>query len=468
MALRKVAGTLIGLPVSLGAYEFLHSSISPSPPLPLSYSPTMLSTHYTHKPFTVISRIITVASSIPPLLLFNTPTKLTSTLISLGPAWIKFGQQLSIRPDIIPPNYLQGLSSLHDNCPSFPDSEALSIIEEELSSTIEETFHPNSLHRVAAASLGQVYKGRLLSTNESVAVKVQRPGISRSVSLDLYIARLLCLLADKVVPMVSSQKTMYVELCDCFAGGSWGELDYMREGRNQELFREELGKRGVKVKIPRVHSELHSGSSKILITSWVDGVKLSSCPPSVINRLIPVGVELFLTQLLDIGKFHSDPHPGNLLVITGEDGEPTLSLIDFGLTADVDDRERRAMTGAIVNLLKGDYKLLIRRDAKELGFLDMEYDTREIEPLLTKVLRDGLLEGGSNLRKRKDKLSAISGELNEIFFKYEFSVPPFFALVTRGLGLLEGIALKGDEEFDIFKAAMPYAKRRAKIIFGYV
>jgi aarF domain-containing kinase len=464
----------------------------------------MLSTHYTHKPFTVISRIITVASSIPPLLLFNTPTKLTSTLISLGPAWIKFGQQLSIRPDIIPPNYLQGLSSLHDNCPSFPDSEALSIIEEELSSTIEETFHPNSLHRVAAASLGQVYKGRLLSTNESVAVKVQRPGISRSVSLDLYIARLLCLLADKVVPMVSSQKTMYVELCDCFAGGSWGELDYMREGRNQELFREDLGKRGVKVKvrvvggmcgmeesrtnffpggsnsnalppplpparqIPRVHSELHSGSSKILITSWVDGVKLSSCPPSVINRLIPVGVELFLTQLLDIGKFHSDPHPGNLLVITGEDGEPTLSLIDFGLTADVDDRERRAMTGAIVNLLKGDYKLLIRRDAKELGFLDMEYDTREIEPLLTKVLRDGLLEGGSNLRKRKDKLSAISGELNEIFFKYEFSVPPFFALVTRGLGLLEGIALKGDEEFDIFKAAMPYAKRRAKIIFGYV
>ena len=226
----------------------------------------------------------------------------------------------------------------------------------------------------------------------------------------------------------------------------------------------------------------------------MDGVKLSSCPPSVINRLIPVGVELFLTQLLDIGKFHSDPHPGNLLVVTGEDGEPSLSLIDFGLCADVDDRERRAMTGAIVNLLRGDYELLIRRDAKELGFLDMAYDTREIEPLLTKVLRDGLLEGGSNLRKRKDKLKAISGELNEIFFKYEFSVPPFFALVTRGLGLLEGIALKGDEEvsgggvgggrpgegstweetdtflppqFDIFKAAMPYAKRRAKIIFGY-
>jgi len=209
----------------------------------------MLSIHYANKPFTLLTRVLTVASKIPPLLINNSPEKLTSTLISLGPAWIKFGQQLSIRPDIIPPHYLSGLSRLHDNCPSFPDEEAFAIMESELSSPPSEIFHPGSLTRVAAASLGQVYRGRLLSTGESVAVKVQRPGISSAVSLDLYIARLICQAADVLVPMVSEQKSMYVELCDCFAGGSWGELDYIREGRNQELFRHELGKRGVKVKV---------------------------------------------------------------------------------------------------------------------------------------------------------------------------------------------------------------------------
>lgn len=124
------------------------------------------------------------------------------------------------------------------------------------------------------------------------------------------------------------------------------------------------------------------------------------------------------------------------------------------------------MTKAIVHLLTRDFDSLVSEDAKELGFLPEDFDTSELKPLLTKILTVGLVEPGSDLRKRKRKLMEISNELNEVFFRYPFSVPPFFALVTRGLGLLEGIALTGDPEFDIFRASAPYARRRAVALLG--
>jgi predicted unusual protein kinase regulating ubiquinone biosynthesis (AarF/ABC1/UbiB family) len=191
--------------------------------------------------------------------------------------------------------------------------------------------------------------------------------------------------------------------------------------------------------------------------------------------------------------FWVDPHPGNLLVT--QDG--VLCLLDFGLCVEVDDKSRVAMTKAIVHLLSRDFDSLVSEDAKDLGFLPEDFDTSELKPLLIKVITGGLIESGSDLRKRKRKLMDISNELNEIFFRYPFQVPPFFALVTRGLGLLEGtfcmcglgmvwsclcvfffcssadgcllpsgIALTGDPDFDIFRASAPYATKRAVAILG--
>jgi aarF domain-containing kinase len=153
---------------------------------------------------------------------------------------------------------------------------------------------------------------------------------------------------------------------------------------------------------------------------------------------------------------------GNLLVTP----EGKLCLLDFGLCAEVDPKSRRAMTKAIVHLLHRDFDALVSEDAIELGFLPADFDTGSLTPLLAKVLTVAIVEPGSNLRKRKKKLMEISNELNEIFFRFPFSVPPYFALVTRGLGLLEGIALTGDPDFDIFEASVPYATRRAISMIG--
>lgn len=228
-------------------------------------------------------------------------------------------------------------------------------------------------------------------------------------------------------------------------------------------FYHEFQKRTLPIIIPKVYSDYTTRT--VLTSQWIDGIKLADAPVEQIRALIPVGVELFLTQLLDLGIFHADPHVGNLLV---QNSTGRLCLIDFGLCTTVSEEDRRAMTMAIVHILQRDFQTLIHQDSKELGFLPHDCDTTELFPILTKILTVGLLDSpSSNIRVRRRKLLEISNELNDVFFHYPFTVPPYFALITRGLGLLEGIALSGDADFDIFQAAAPYARRRAmQILYG--
>lgn len=395
-------------------------------------------------------------------------SNLREALTRLGPAFVKLGQQLSIRPDLVPPAVLRELRLLCDSVPPVDDEVALRVLSDELclDDPSELRFLFEGLELVAAASLGQVYRATLVDTKERVAIKVQRPDMLRRVSLDLFLLSKIARLADRFTGTFTEQAPYHVNLFDTFARGSYLELDYENEAANQLLFRKEFRKRDLDVLVPDVH--LHFSSRRVITTEWVDGTKLADADRRVIRRLIPIGVELFLTQLLDVGRFHADPHPGNLYVtdVDVDGGGGRLCLLDFGLCARVDARDRRAMTAAIVHLLVGDFDRLVSEDAVELGFLPRSMDTTEIRPVLKTILTRGLLESGSNLRERKRRLAEISDELNEVFFRYPFSVPPFFALVTRGLGLLEGIALSGDPDFDIFQASYPYASKRAVEIFG--
>lgn len=403
----------------------------------------------------------------------NLAIRLREALTNLGPAFVKAGQQLSIRPDLVPPVVLQELQLLCDSVRPVEDAIALEILRDELRvENLDEIFAPGSLKRVASASLGQVYQGKLRSTSnhgsaegELVAVKIQRPNTRPTFSLDLVLLQRLGRWLDAATMMVKNQPDFHQNLFESFARGSYAELDYEREAENQMRFQEELAvRRNIPVVVPNVYTEYTT--ERVLVTQWVEGIKLADCPPQQIRRLIPVGVDLFLTQMLDIGAFHADPHPGNLLV-TIVDGQPRLCLIDFGLCVEILPQERKALTRAMAHLLVRDFDTLVAEDCKDLGFLPLDFDTTELKPIMTKILTVGLVDGGSsNLHQRQRKLMEISNELNEIFFTYPFSVPPFFALVTRGLGLLEGIALTGDPNFDIFRASAPFARRHAVQVFG--
>lgn len=410
-------------------------------------------------------------------------SELREMLTHLGPTFIKAGQALSIRPDLLPTPILVELQKLCDAVPAFPTNVALELLKTELGAPIENFFEmPFPSQPIAAASLGQVYKCRLVGDGSEVALKVQRPDMISCVSLDLYILRKYTQCVEQLKSMLMKtgilglRKQFDVDLLDTFAKASFYELDYEHEASNQERFAKEL--RGLdQVYVPDVHRI--TTTRRILTTEWINGTQLAKSSPEVINKLIGPGVECFLEQLLKFGFFHCDPHPGNLLV----DKHGRLVLIDFGLCTEVEQPDTKGMTSAIVHLMQGDVAELIK-DAIALRFLPEDVDYEELLPALQDIFDEANLAAESMNRsngsgglpslsfdfksqERRSQFKHISRKLNSVFYKFPFAVPEYFALITRALIVLEGIALTGDPKFDIFHASYPYASEHAIDVFGY-
>jgi len=399
--------------------------------------------------------------------------ELREILTRLGPCFIKLGQAISIRPDLLPSSFLFELQKLCDAVPSFPTKEAIEVIESELGCNVGDVFLglEADIPPIAAASLGQVYKVRLAQgEGRLVAVKVQRPDMHHYVLRDIYIMRFIARTIQAIKQTFTYQRPFDVDLLDTFANATLKELDYINEAQNQIKCKKDLEPRMKnKIYIPEVFEKM--STKKVLVTEWIEGSKLAASPASVINKLIPVGVECFLIQLLDTGFFHADPHPGNLLVT--QDGR--LAIIDFGLMADVPIQDTRTMTKTIVHLMQGDVPGLVD-DAIDLGFLPEDVDKSSLIPTLQKVFDSAQLAVTDQVRSelrfkaiqgRRKQFWAVSFDLNKIFYLYPFLVPDYFALITRAMIVLEGIAVTGDPEFDLFKAAYPYSLSRAIQIFGY-
>lgn len=227
----------------------------------------------------------------------------------LGPTYIKMGQMLSVRPDVLPKEALNELKILQDSVKPFDTITAIQQIEKELGGSLNEFFSEISESPVAAASLAQVYKAKLISTGEFVAIKIQRPSVLQTVSKDLYVLRRAAEvyqgLVDRFLP---KQRTNYVALLNEWAIGFYTELDFLNEAANQQRLRDLLIQENVDgVYIPKVYHELCT--RRILVSEWIDGVKLSSCSPEEIKIQTEFAQEAFLTQLLQVGFFHADPHP---------------------------------------------------------------------------------------------------------------------------------------------------------------
>jgi len=375
-------------------------------------------------------------------------SELRGTLAALGPSFVKIGQALSARPDLLPRVYLERLSSLQDRLPSFPNPIAMRLIEEELGRPPQEIFSELSEEPVAAASLGQVYKGRLRS-GEVVAVKVQRPGIADSIAVDMLLLRRLISVVDRTTPEITQD---LVPLVDEFAKRLFGELDYEQEGRNCERFTELYGY-VPRIRTPKVHWEFTS--RRVLTMEWIDGVKLTDKEGMDRNGLevvdfVDVGIECTLRQLLEHGYFHADPHPGNLLACANGD----LVYLDFGMMSEAPPNARYAIISHVVHLVNRDY-LAMCEDYYELEFMDRSVDTRPIAPALADFFDDVLETSVSKLNFR-----ALVDGLGDVFFKYPFTVPPYYALILRSLTVLEGLALQADPEYKLLAKAYPYMARR--------
>jgi len=463
-----------------------------APVLPTQYDIAAIERYFLAKPWETVSRSFEIISTLFPyltrLLLWEYiirrkiqthdglqskyAKELRQILTNLGPCFIKLGQAISIRPDLLPAPFLVELQQLCDAVPSFPTKEAIKVIEEELGREVGEVFHGIKVGEepIAAASLGQVYKVELVHTGEIVAVKVQRPDMHHWVLRDLLIIRYIARTWQRLKTTFTYQRPFDVALVDTWGKATLQELDYLNEAANQTRCKVELEPRmRGKVYIPKVYSEYTT--RKVLVTEWIQGPQLAKSSNEVIRQLTPVGVECFLVQLLETGFFHADPHPGNLLVT--QDGK--LAIIDFGLMAEVPKQDTEVMTKTIVHLMQGDVPGLVE-DAVDLGFLPQEVDRSVLTPVLQSVFDAAQLAVTDQAREklqysaiqsRRKQFWAVSFDLNKVFYLHPFLVPDYFALVTRAMIVLEGIALTGDPHFDLFRTAYPYSLKRAVTLFGY-
>ncbi|MEO0409146.1 MAG: AarF/ABC1/UbiB kinase family protein, partial [Cyanobacteria bacterium P01_A01_bin.135] len=369
-------------------------------------------------------------------------------LTDLGPAYIKVGQALSTRPDLVSPVYLEELSRLQDKLPPFSNELAFQFITEELGDRPENIYAELSPSPIAAASLGQVYRGRL-KTGEEVAVKVQRPGLFERIALDTYILRQLSKLAVRLIPQLKSD---LVAIMDEFGARIFEEMDYMQEGLNADRFQDLYGHLD-DIYVPTIYWQYTN--RRVITMEWITGTKLTDLDAVMekgidARHLIEVGVQCSLRQLLEHGFFHADPHPGNLLATP--DGK--LAYLDFGMMSQVKPYQRYGLLEAVVHLVNRDFEGLAR-DYINLEFLTPDTDLTPIIPALSDVFNNAL---GASVAELNFK--SITDQLSALMYEYPFRVPAYYALIIRSLVTLEGIAIKIDPEFKVLSKAYPYVAKR--------
>lgn len=388
--------------------------------------------------------------------------KFRETLIHLGPFYIKLGQALSTRPDILPTIYCEELAKLQDQIPPFPTRVAIKSIETQLGVPLSQIFADISPEPIAAASLGQVYKAHLHS-GELVAVKVQRPGMSLSLTLD---ALLFQMIGGQLKRFSKARKDLLVAVNETVRH-MFDEIDYVLEGKNAERFASLYGccpcdnqnshqkttagktvksKQANCVKVPKIYWDFTR--TAVLTMEWVDGIKLTDeigLKKACLNRreLIDQGLYCSLRQLLEEGFFHADPHPGNL--VATDNG--SLAYFDFGMMGDIPRHYRVGLIQMLVHYVNRD-SLGLANDFLSLGFIPEGDDIQSISDALQAAFGDGT--------RQSQDFQGVMNQLYDIMYEFNISLPPDYALVIRALGSLEGTAKVLDPDFKVIESAYPF------------
>jgi Predicted unusual protein kinase len=374
---------------------------------------------------------------------------LREKFLKLGPTFIKIGQTMATRADLLPVEYIQELSKLQDEVPPFPSEQAREIIETELRAKIEDVFESFEDTPIAAASLGQVHRARL-RTGQIVAVKVQRPDLAEHIEFDIKVLRRIARFIARypnLIRGVDWQGTI-----NEFHTTIFEEMDYSQEARNAEVFRRNF-ESWKEVYVPTIYQIF--STNRLIVMEFIEGLKVTDIEqlkaagnnPSEIVRLL---ARTYLKQLLEDGFFHADPHPGNLRVMP--DGR--LAFFDFGMVGRISMELQSKLINAFFHIVERDVHGLVE-DMVRLGFIELSPN----EEARFKPVIEGLFDRYLSLRLGDVKFKELIFDLAHVIYEFPFRIPASFTYIVRAIMTLEGIGTMVDPSFNFFEVARPYAKR---------
>ena len=373
---------------------------------------------------------------------------LRESLIGLGPTFIKIGQALGTRADLLPLEYVRELATLQDQVPAFSTAEAFAIIESELGRSVHQAYAEIDSEPIAAASLGQVYRARL-ATGEEVAVKVQRPNLEATIAFDVAILFRLVKLTNRFFPKANENADWEGMLRE-FHATIFEEMDYVKEGRNADRFRYNF-RTWRAVRVPKVFWS-HT-NTRVLTLDFIRGTKVVDIEGLKAHRISAVKVNrllirTYLKQLLEDGFFHADPHPGNLLVM--DSGH--LAFFDFGMVGRISPKLQMQMIDAFFHVVGRDVRGL-GQDIINLNFLKPGVDPETVRPVVESLFTHYL-----NLRLGEVNFKELTYDLAEVIYEYPFRLPSNFTYIMRALMTLEGIGVVTDPGFSFFETAKPFER----------
>jgi len=379
------------------------------------------------------------------------PARFRMALEELGPTFIKLGQVLSTRPDLISPEYLDELAELQDNVPPFSFAEVEKIFLAETGSKPGELFDKFDEQPLAAASIGQVHRGRLQDGNE-VVVKVQRPDIEKIIAVDLEILAYLATLMEQYLEEVQGHQPSAV--VQEFARSLSLEIDYRVELANIQRFARQFGAYKT-IHVPCVYSDL--SSERILTMEYVEGIKTSKVDVLRsrgydLGLIAERGANLVMEQIFVHGYFHGDPHPGNVFILPGN----VICFIDFGMMGRLSRQDREDFTDLMVAIVtKNDKKITdgVLSITIQFGEIDHDALSRDLGDLLDRYLYLPLqdLQAGKILQ-----------ELLDLVQRHKLSIKPNLYLMIKALSTIEGVGLLLDPGLELVTLAEPYIKKVKK------
>ncbi|MHC1600670.1 MAG: ABC1 kinase family protein [Candidatus Methanospirareceae archaeon] len=373
-------------------------------------------------------------------------------LEELGPTFVKFGQIMSTRPDMIPQELISELEKLQDKVPPFSTEDAKRIIEEELGSSVDNIFKDFTDPPLAAASIAQVHKA-VLSNGEEVAIKVQRPDIDRIVEVDLEIMLHVATLIEKHLKELEIVHP--VEIVEEFARVIRKELDFRIEAAHIERFAINF-QADMTIHVPHVYRELSSG--KVLTMEFIGGIKVSDITKaevqvqnSKINPKVVAsrGADLVLKQIFEHGFFHADPHPGNIKVLK----DNVICFLDYGMMGSLSVRHREDLADILIGIINKDERKITKTILKLSGDIQIG-DSERLESDIAE-----LIEVYAYCTLKELEIGSLLHRIAKVVAGCRLKVPRDFYLLAKALVTIEGVGRELDPDFNTVEHAEPFAKK---------